>query len=450
MLLQLTTTHQPATDLGFLLAKNPTRVQKFDISCGAAHVFYPIAQENQCTAALLLEIDPVGLVRGKNGGEGLLDAYVNDRPYAATSFLSVAIAQVLRSALNGDCKEKPELAQSEIPLQIQIESVPASAQTLQKLFAPLDYEIEVEAIGARHSRLILRKTARLSEILSHIYVLLPVLDAEKHYYIADDEVDKLLRRGAGWLEAHPERDWIVSRYLKRKKHLIRLALERLSPPQDEETDAHEEEIAVEKPLSLHQIRIQTVAQTLKESGARSVLDLGCGEGRLLRELLADSQFERIVGLDVSHRALDIAQEKLRLDRLPERQAARLNLIHGALTYRDERLKGFDAVALVEVIEHLDPARLRAFERVVWEFARPKTIVLTTPNAEFNVHWPSLPAGKLRHRDHRFEWTRAQFAQWAQKVAEKFGYEAELSPLGPQENEIGAPSQMAVFRLVDAL
>ncbi len=449
MLLQLSTTHTPATDLGFLLAKNPARVQEFNLSFGKAHVFYPDASDELCTLALLLDVDSVALVRGKNHGDGLLSQYVNDRPYAATSFLSVAIAQVLRSALSGNCKEKPELAQTAIPLRAQVEGVPASPAQLERLFAPLGYVVEAQSLGAKHSRLTLRATTKLSDLLSHLYVLIPVLDDTKHYYVADDEVEKLLRHGQGWLEVHPEREWIVSRYLKKQKRLIRLALERLAPVEEGDDagdeEKNEEELRVERTLSLHQIRLETVAQTLKAAGAKRVLDLGCGEGRLIRELLREPQFEFVLGVDASHRALEIAEEKLRLDRMPERLRARVQLAFGVLTYRDKRFEGFDGAALVEVIEHLDPARLPAFERVVWEFARPETVVVTTPNREYNAVWETLPEGKMRHRDHRFEWKRQEFDSWAKGVADKFNYSVETRSLGPEHETLGAPSQMAIFR-----
>lgn len=467
MLLQISTTHRPATELGYLLAKNPARVQQFDLSFGKAHVFYPVADEERCTFALLLEVDTVALVRGKGKETGPLSQYVNDRPYVASSFLSVAIAQVLRSALSGLCKERPELAETPLPLEFQLESVPCREELVRMLFEPLGYEIEVEKIPldvrfaqwgeAPLLRLTLRATKKLCDALAHLYVLVPVLDDAKHYFVGEAEVEKLLARGAGWLETHPARELIVSRYLSRRRHLISAAaeaLEKLVPDAqiEEDLDTEEEqieatipEVETEKAVPLHTQRLETVLQVLKESGARRVLDLGCGEGRLLQKLLADKTFEEIVGLDASHRALEIAASKLKLDRLPEAKKDKVKLIHGALTYRDDRLKGFDAAALVEVIEHLDAPRLKAFERAVFQWARPDLVVLTTPNGEYNVKWESLPGGQMRHRDHRFEWNRAEFHDWAQRVATDYGYNLEVQPLGPLDEAVGAPSQMGVFR-----
>jgi 3' terminal RNA ribose 2'-O-methyltransferase Hen1 len=175
-----------------------------------------------------------------------------------------------------------------------------------------------------------------------------------------------------------------------------------------------------------------------------VLDLGCGEGRLLQALLKEKQFAAIVGLDVSHRALEITHDRLHYDRLPPAQKERLRLLHGSLIYRDQRLAGFEAAAVVEVIEHLDAPRLAAFERVLFECAQPKTIVITTPNCEYNVKWETLPAGKFRHRDHRFEWTRAEFQEWAGRVATRFGYNVRFLPVGPEDPTVGSPTQMGVF------
>jgi 3' terminal RNA ribose 2'-O-methyltransferase Hen1 len=194
----------------------------------------------------------------------------------------------------------------------------------------------------------------------------------------------------------------------------------------------------------HEQRLDAVLAALRESGAKRVLDLGCSYGILLRRLLSEKQFEQIVGLDVSHRALEIASERLNLERLPERQRRRVQLLHGSLIYRDNRLEGYDAAAIDEVIEHLDPPWLAAFERVLFDFAKPKTVVVTTPNVEYTVKFPTLPAGEFRHRDHRFEWTRQQFREWAELVATRFGYEVEFRPVGPEDAEVGSPTQLAVF------
>jgi len=461
MLLTITTTYMPATDLGYLLMKNPARAQSFDLAFGQAHVFYPEATEDRCTAALVLDVDPVGLVRGRKGPDQFVfEQYVNDRPYVASSFLSVALAQVYGSALNGKSKDRPDLVNTLLPLQATLFAVPCRGgeELLRRLWEPLGYTVNVVQHPldptfldwgmSRVFTVTLEATTRLQDLLGHVYVLVPVLDDEKHYWFGEDEVEKLLRRGEGWLPQHPASDLIVNRYLRRRKHLTRVALERLlvgdANDPDSAEPAQEQEAVTEERVSLHDQRLAAAVVVLRASGARRVLDLGCGEGKLLRLLLQDRQFEQIVGMDVAYRVLEIAQERLRLDQLPAKQRERMTLLHGSLIYRDERLHGYDAAAVVEVIEHLDPARLRAFERVVWEFAKPGTVVVTTPNREYNSKWASLPAGTVRHQDHRFEWTRAEFEAWANGVAERHGYSVCFQPIGPEDAELGAPTQMAVF------
>lgn len=461
MLLTISTTYQPATDLGYLLHKHPERVQTFELSFGRAIVFYPEASPERATAALLLDVDPVGLTRRSGSGDDQpRQPYVNDRPYVASSFMSVALARVFGSALAGRSGERPELPQVALPLEVTLAVVPCRAgeELLRRLFVPLGYQVETrrhplderlpEWGDSDYYTLTLRSVRPLSELLTHLYILIPVLDDDKHYWVGSDEVEKLLRHGADWLASHPERELIIRRYLRHRRSLTRAALARLLKAEEVEPEVDEQmesgkEAAVEVPLSLHQQRLRAALGALKQSGARTVLDLGCGEGRLLEMLRAEPQFERIVGMDVSSRRLDLAERHLRLDRLRQGQPD-VELIQGSLTYRDRRLAGFDAAAVIEVIEHLDPMRLAAFERVLFEFAAPGTVVLTTPNVEYNVRFPTLPAGRLRHPDHRFEWTRAEFADWAERTAARFGYAVSLAPVGPVDPEVGAPSQIAVF------
>lgn len=461
MLLTIRTTHRPATDLGFLLHKHPDHLHVRDFPFGRATVLYPEASEDACTAAILLEVDPVAMVRGRGGKGGAEDQYVNDRPYVSSSLLSVVLARWFNSALSGRCERNPELAALELPLEARLAVIPCRGgeRFLRALFEPLGYDVETirrpldEAIPelgpSRLFTVTLRSRRRLAELLSHLYVLIPVLDDQKHYWVGDDEIDKLLRRGEGWLDRHPARDEIVSRYLVHQRGLVRDAIARLTAEEEPEEEAVAErqdagESALERTLSLNERRIDAVCQALRESGGSRVLDLGCGEGKLLRRLLAEPQFGEIVGMDVSARALDGAERRLKLDRLAPRQRERVRLLHGSLMYRDPRLAGFDAAAVMEVVEHMDRPRLRAFERVVFECARPSTIVLTTPNAEFNVRWLSLPAGQFRHPDHRFEWKRVEFEAWAHDVSSRFGYSARFVAVGDQDPEVGAPTQMAVF------
>lgn len=467
MLLTISTGHRPATDLGFLLHKHPERFQSFDLSFGQAHVFYPEVADERCTACLLLDVDPVGMVRRRGRAQGfLLGHYVNDRPYVASSFLSVAISQVFGSAMGGRCKERPELASTPIPLSARLDVLPVrgGADFLQRIFEPLGYVVEARRHPlderfpdwgeSSYYSVTITGVKTLSELLTHLYVLAPVFDNEKHYFVGDDELQKLLAKGGGWLAAHPEKEWITRRYLKFQPSLYREALARLveETPTEEEVEGDQQrdprEEILERPLSLNDQRLGAVTAALRASGAGNVLDLGCGEGKLLRALLQERQFDRIVGMDVSIRSLEMAQKRLKLERLPARQAARLELIHGSLIYRDKRLEGFDVAAVVEVIEHLDPPRLAAMERVLFEFARPRSIVLTTPNREYNVRWETLPEGQFRHADHRFEWTRAEFQEWALRVGERHGYAVRFLPVGLEDPEVGSPTQMGVFERND--
>jgi 3' terminal RNA ribose 2'-O-methyltransferase Hen1 len=470
VLLTISTTHRPATDLGFLLHKNPDRHHVAEFGFGTAHVLYPEATGERCSAAVLVDIDAVGLVRDTRNlaaSRFALAHYVNDRPYASSSFMSVALGRLFGTAMSGRSKERQELADQPIPLEASLPVVPCrGGQDLaRRLLEPLGYVVEARALpldpqfpewgASRYLALRITGTVRLRNLLEHLFVLLPVLDDDKHYWVGADEVGKLLRRGGQWLAAHPEHDLIARRYLRHDQRLTRAALAALfaddaADPDRRDQEQDEGEESVERQVSLHERRLATVLGVITASGARSVLDLGCGSGKLLAELVKEPGLDRIVGLDVSHRALEAAARRLHTDSMAPRQRERVQLLHGSLTYRDSRLRGFDAAAVVEVIEHLDPPRIAAFEKVVFGHARPATVVLTTPNAEYNALLSGLPAGSFRHGDHRFEWTRPQLGAWADGVAARYGYRAELSGIGPQGTgpggaDVGCPSQLAVFR-----
>lgn len=457
MILTITYRGDNAADLGYLLHKNPNRPQTIELNYGKAHVFYSDARDDECTAVLLLDINPVDLARGKKGseGSGLFD-YVNDRPYAASSFMSVAMARAFGTAMTGRSKERQELAEKELDFRVRMISLPSTGgrDVILRLFEPLGYKVELQEFmldekfpgwgKSRYYNVDLDVKCRLRDMLNHLYVLIPVMDNEKHYWVGVDEVDKLLKHGEGWLSVHPERNMITARYFNRRKSLISMAFKRLMEDEPEREEVENE--AKEPKLNLNQQRMGTVLSVLKGAGAKTVIDIGCGEGVLLSMLLKDRDFEKITGVDVSYSALERAKDRLKLDRMPESQRKRIELFQGSLTYRDKRFSGYDAAAVIEVIEHLDENRLAAFERVLFKFARPNTVVVTTPNIEYNKNYKSLHQDSLRHKDHRFEWTRSEFESWALKVAEGFGYNVRFIHIGEFDSESGAPTQMGVFTL----
>nr|WP_217168067.1 3' terminal RNA ribose 2'-O-methyltransferase Hen1 [Sanguibacter keddieii] len=459
-----------ASDLGFVLHKHPARAQELDLPVGRAHVFYPEATAARCTVALLLEVDPVGLVRGKKLGKDsfALGQYVNDRPYAASSLVAVALGRVFRSALNGVCTARPELVGQEVPLTLHVPALPSrgGADLVRRLFEPLGWTVDARALpldeqvpawgDSRYVDLTLTGTTTVQRALSHLYVLLPVLDDAKHYWVDDTEVDKLLRAAGEWLGTHPEQETITTRYLAHQRDLVADAVGRLDPETaalegagrtegaERAGAADDPEGSVPRPPSLARVRREALLAELETLGATTVVDLGCGEGALLRELLHDPRYTSVLGVDVSHRELARAERRLGLDRMPDAQRARLGLLQSSVTYRDDRFAGHDAVVLSEVVEHLDLPRLPALERTVFEHAAPRHVLVTTPNAEHNVRYPALAGGGFRHPDHRFEWTRAELADWAEQVGERYGYTVRYVPVGEDDPEVGPPTQMAVF------
>jgi len=478
MLLTLTSTSPPATDLGFLLHKNPASVRSVSMNWGTAHVFYPVAEPGRCTAALLCEVDPVALVRRSRGGPFPLAAYVNDRPYAASSLLAVAIRKVFSTALRGDCAERPDLPASRLQLSAHLPVLPCRGGEglLRRVLEPLGYSVSATALpldtafpawgDSPYFDVRISAACRVRDLLGQLYVLLPVLDDDKHYWVSKDEIGKLVAGAGQWLAGHPERDLIVRRYLRHQPGLVAEATARLLDEDcgsaelraaERDGDAEPGPVAAGSPAAglglvglvathtrLRDLRVAAVLRELKAAGARRVLDLGCGDGRLLAALLGDPQFEEIVGVDASAAALDRAARRLRTDEMAPRQKQRVRLLLGALTYADRRLHGYDAAVLTEVVEHVDPGRLGALEQAVFGAAAPPAVLVTTPNAEYNPRYPGLAPGAFRHPDHRFEWTRAQFRAWAQAVADRYGYAARFEPVGDDDAEGGPPTPMVVL------
>ncbi len=461
MLLTVTMTGPEATGLGYLLHKHPDRVQSFSLPVGEATVFYPESSPERVTAALLLEVDPISMVRRRlKTREGLsLTDYVTDRPYAASSMFAVAMGRVFTTALNGRCDSHPELAAAALPLELRVPAVPTrgGASLVRALFEPLGWRVQTTTApfgpdgawgDAPYVDLTLTGTVRLADALSQLYVLLPVLDNAKHYWVSSDEVDKLVRRGEGWLAEHPERELIVRRYLRARRSFVEDATARLNALdevvgfEDADDDAAEE--AAEEswtPLRVH--RLEAVMAAVREVGARRVVDLGCGEGYYLRALIEEPTVTEVVGIDVSPRVLEYAERKLNLDRRPDRQRDKLTLRQSSVTYRDDAIAGFDAVLLIEVIEHLEPDRIASLEASVFGAARPKHVILTTPNREYNSRY-ELADGQWRHPDHRFEWTRAELEAWATREADAHGYRVAFRTVGDVDPELGAATQLALF------
>lgn len=457
----------PATDLGYLLHKHPDSLQQVDLSFGQAHIFYPEATAERCTMVLLLDIDPIALSRqsASHSTPHKLWPYVNDRPYVCSSFMSVAISRALGTALGGRCKTHEVLAHTPLPLTITLGALPVhSAQSevlLRSLFEPLGYALTCHlpdlldprfpSWGPSHLADVTLTASHLTlrDVLEHLYVLIPVLDNHKHYYVGHDEVEKLMRRGERWLAEHPARELIARRYLKRRGKLVHAVLDQLTAHDEDSTKEdvpppHDDATQEPAQLPLHARRLDHVLGRVLRLPHQRVLDLGCGEGKMLQRLLGERSVGHVRGVDVSSQVLERAARRLKVELMSPERRARLTLSHGSAHYCDPELKGFDVVLLIEVIEHIEAERLGFVMHNVLGVAKPAHLIITTPNADYNVLFESLTAGAMRHADHRFEWGRAEFERWATTHAERHGYTVTFEPVGDVHEPLGAQTQMATF------
>ncbi len=466
-----------ASDLGFLLHKHPESVHEFNLSFGKAHVFYPQASDKECTAVLHAELDGIDMVKNfriPKGSSRQLKQYVNDRPYSVNSFFTVALSNIYRTALNGACKKQPELVKQALPLTVNLPVLPSKGgeSLIRQLFEPLGYEIDLNQHAFDEQRpewgnspyfnVTLKNTTLLSEILTHLYVLIPVLDNDKHYWVGFDEVDKLIKNGKHWIPKHPHKNIIVARYLKKQSSLTRKALaefeleaselDNMEETTIDETQEHygqsqASEDKLEKKVRLNDLRIQKIIETIGELDVNNITDFGCGEGKYLKEYLKIAKLNKITGIEVSTSVLDKAEQRLKIERLPEKTRNKLFLLQGSLTYKDSRLKNIDLATCIEVIEHIDEDRLDAFAESLFGFSKPRYAIVTTPNVEFNATFENLPAGKFRHNDHRFEWDRKTFHNWCQNIGKKYGYAICFDEIGATHPKFGAPTQMALFKMI---
>lgn len=467
MLLTITYEGKNTSDIGYLLYKNPNRPQQFDLSYGKAYVFYPEVSDERTTVALLLDLDPLILAKGKLGSKdgGLFD-YVNDRPYASSSFMSTAISRVFGTAMTGRCDKKPELVEQKVNLTVCIYNLRGGGDDsmAKEIFEPLGYEVNIERkiMDERFTEwgmspyinLTLHGDVKLSELLSHLYVLIPVFDRQKHYYVDKAEIDKLLEHGGEWLARHPYRNKIINRYMNTCKSYAKKAIDILLEKDEQNNDEVDisEELTGESDetendrqfVRLNDLRMEEVKRAILESGASSVIDLGCGECKLESLLLDEKQIKKLISCDVSVKVLEKAAQRLHMDRMAPYRKEKFSLFQASLTYKDERFKGYDCACVIEVIEHIEPLRLGSFEQVLFGFASPKTVILTTPNKEYNVNYSHLADDELRHNDHRFEWSRNEFREWTEKICNTYGYTCVISGIGEADVRFGMPTQMGVF------
>lgn len=445
MLLTINCEGPDAMDLSWLLHKRPNRFQAFNLGYGKAFVFFTEYSQNSCTACLLLEIMPDALNDLCKSKDGEFQ-YVNSRQYLSSSLLAGAIGKAYSSAIKGTCQDKPDLVGKKHGFKVRINNFSCRLNPIfiDRIFSPLGYQIEWRNIqindeyctgGFICGDLQLSIDATLQEILSHLYILLPVFDRQTHFWLDESQLQKFIRHCQGWLGRHPEKRLIINEYfgpVSELKYRLMKHFGVIRPLADKS-----------RTPTFNQMRRSAISDVIAASGAKTIIDLGCGDGSFVFSLHGQNRYEKLAGMDASAQNIENARKKFDSPFFHRRKSPEFFI--GSITYRDKRISGYDAVILSEVIEHFEPERMDGVMRNILGEARPKLFVMTTPNKAYNQEFPFLEAGEFRHPDHRHEFGEDEFISFCEKYAAVFGYDLEISHVGVELSRIGSPTFMGIFK-----
>ncbi|MEK4148209.1 3' terminal RNA ribose 2'-O-methyltransferase Hen1 [Robertmurraya sp. FSL W8-0741] len=448
MQLTIRASGQDVQVLSYLLAKNPNHLYERQVNNHFVRMFFSKFSKEEVEVTFFVTPDPIELSRN-NSERYEITSYINDREFVVSSIFCTFLRSALATALNGKPHEEYEHWVNH-RFNLQFSFGPLSSQLsdndIIELFAPMGYKTTISAGEIDyHMNFKTKSSARYITVeglttlqmgLRQLFVLIPVLDNYKHYYIDDKEIEKLERYGEGWLDAHPQREFILRQALRFKDlySLVEKQTEKGSNNQD-----NNDEI---RTMRLNDLRYEKIIDSIRQIPFKdSIVDFGSGEGKLSVQLGFIEGVKEILAVEPSESASIKALKRY------EKMARKENFlmpeqIIGSLFYFDERLKNKDIVILCEVIEHIDKHRLPKIMKTILNDYKPKVVMITTPNQEYNKVYKMNE--EYRHPDHRFEWTRDEFREWCEIQNGKNDYELTFDGIGEEHELYGTPTQMCLF------
>jgi len=427
MQLSIYTKNPHARAISHLLAKNPATVYERQVKGHAVRFVYHKMTDDELYASIFVTPDSLALVKDNEAFD--ITHYINDREFAVSTIFLSLIRSALGTALNGKPKEEYiQFAAMDFPFTFEFGPISSrlTDEEIRNIWEPLGYEVTINTMtDAKRARfLTLTNTITLKKALQQIFILIPVMDDYKHYFIDEAERERLENYGEGWLETHPMREFIYKKALRFKQLYM---------------SEEENEQKVNKP-SLNTRRYETIADAVTALKPKTVIDMGAGEGKLSMLLAQIDSITNLYSVDPSNHALARMQK-----RFADQQFAAAPIIKwGSLYYEDKEFTEADVFILCEVIEHIDEERLPQIMHLITQNYTPKHLIITTPNAEYNTVYE---LEVMRHDDHRFEWDRKQFEAWCKAVAPN--YDLQFEGIGSVHEQYGAPTQMCIMTRRDS-